>query len=205
MIGVLAAFGAVACASSEPELAPTPSVDVLRQAGDWPPHPAPAAVVRLTLQGCIQDIGHAPVVASEDRGFGVYFVLFGDAQTAGLCEVRQDASGSLSDVGGGAGGIGQRRGDAIVVASWDARPDRSFVMGVTPIGASAIRAVVGSHAVDGTVGGELFVVAWPNREPASLVVALDANHHEIARLDGDELARLFAPSCLPGSLQPCTP
>jgi hypothetical protein len=176
--------------------------DVLRFVGDWPPRPAPAAVVRLTLQ-CIDDVGRAPIVATEDRGFGASFVLFGDATTAGICEVRREANGTLIDVRGGSGGAMLGRGADIKVVSLDLQPERSYLMGVTPVGTAQVRAVVGSHAVDATVGGDLFIVAWPNGVRPRLVVALDRDGREIGRLDGDVLAKLFGTDCVAMQAAPC--
>jgi hypothetical protein len=192
-LGLLLAALASACAPADPEEPSGRPEDVLRFVADWPPEPAAAAVVRLTLQGCIDDVGHAPIVATENRGFGVDFVLFGDARTAGICEVRRAANGSLRDVGGGSGGVELGRSGDIAIVRHDLKPERSYLMGVSPVETAAIRAVVGSHAVDATLGGELFVLAWPNGEPPRLVVALDRDGQEIARLDEDALARLGAP------------
>jgi hypothetical protein len=204
-IGFVVAIASGACGpSAEPSPFPGPE-DVVRQVADWPPRPAVAAVIGLALSGCIRDTGPAPIVASEDRGFGVFFVLFGDARTAGICEVRREADGSLRELGGGAGGDSRGRGDAIVPDSLDVAPERSYLMGASPVGTAEVRAAVGSHAVSATLGGELFVLAWPNGTPPTLVVALDADGHEIARLDGDALAKIFAPRCRLSDLQPCSP
>jgi hypothetical protein len=192
-LGLLLAAFASGCAPADTEEPSGRPEDVLRFVADWPPEPAPAAVVRLTLQGCIGDVGHAPIVATEYRGFGVDFVLFGDATTAGICEVRRAANGSLRDVGGGSGGVELGRGGDITVVRHDLQPERSYLMGVSPVETAAIRAVIGSHAVDATIGGELFIVAWPTGEPPRLVVALDRDGREIARLDEEALARLSAP------------
>jgi hypothetical protein len=204
-LGLLLVATASACAPGDAEQPSAAPEAVLRFVGEWPPGPAPAAVVRLTLLGCIEAIGHAPIVATEDRGFGVAFVLFGDARTAGVCEVRREADGTLRDFGGGSGGVELGRGDTISVVSQDLQPARSFLMGVTPVGTAAVRAVVGSHAIDATVGGELFIVAWPNGEPARLVVALDRDGREIARLDGDVLAGLYGQDCRSKLATPCSP
>jgi hypothetical protein len=196
---------ASACAPADPEEPSARPEDALRFVGDWPPRPAAAAVVRLALQGCIDDFGHAPIVATEDRGFGVAFVLFGDARTAGICEVRREADGTLIDAGGGSGGAELGRGADIKVVSLDLQPERSYLMGATPIGTSQVRAVVGSHAVDATVGGDLFILAWPNGVPPRLLIALDGASREIARLDGDALANLFGTDCVAMQTASCSP
>jgi hypothetical protein len=204
-ICLLLAATANACAPVDPAEPSARPEDALRFVGDWPPGPAPAAVVRRALQGCINDVGHAPIVATEDRGFGASFVLFGDATTAGICEVRREANGNLIDVRGGSGGSMLGRGADIRVVSLDLQPERSYLMGVTPVGTAQVRAVVGSHAVDATVGGDLFIVAWPNGVRPRLVVALDRAGREIARLDGEVLATLFGTDCVAMQAVPCPP
>jgi hypothetical protein len=201
LFGLLLATGSGACGAA-PTPAPSWAVsaeDVIRQPGEWPAQPADGAVIALVLGGCMEAIGPAPVVASEDRGFGVAFVLLGDARNAGFCEVRT-AGGSLSEAGGGAGGTSYGRGPDLFIVSGGVAPERSHLMGITPNGAAAVRAVVGDHAVDATLGGELFVVSWPIDAPARLLVALDADGSEIARIDAEDLAA-YADDC-PSFLDP---
>jgi hypothetical protein len=187
-----------ACGSTEPG----PSLDpeaVVRLAPSWPAHDAlPAAAVAIREQ-CIAGAG--PVVATEDRGFGVAFVLVGSPQNSGSCELQASGptwvmvAGSaaqkldpvpddafLVEVNGSGPAWTRERASAVPQIEW---PD---LLGIAPAGTAEVRAAVGQRAVKATMADRLFVLAWPNDTRAALLVALDANGNELARLDGPALA-----------------
>ena len=172
--------------------AASPDVErVIRQPADWPAHPAdPAAVALALLEGCS---GVLPVVATDDRGFGIVEVLMGGPENLGMCTLRQvdggfriEGGGSVQQPGMAAGGFTVNQLGMPPEGTPDGEQYRDLI-GIGPLGTARVRAAVGSHAVEATLGGRLFALAWPGTTPASLVVAFDAHGTEIGRLDAAAL------------------
>jgi hypothetical protein len=133
----------------------------------------------------------------------------GAPQNSGNCELRA-SGGSWVVLGGGASqpfdpvpddafrvevdGIGPawtpERASAVPKIEW------RDLIGLAPVGTAEVRAAVGGRAVKATMGGRLFVLAWPNDTKASLLIALDADGKEIARLDAAALSHPEVPGSL---------
>lgn len=209
MLGVvLGGLVLAACGSPATDLTADPDA-VIRQAADWPAQAAPLAGAVALREQCSSGVG--PVVATEDRGFGIAFALMGTPERSGNCELRAIGLSWARLGGGGSLGFDPVPDDAFRVEvyghgpAWT--PERAsavpqiewrYLIGLAPVGMAEVRAAIGGHAVEATMGGRLFVVAWPNDTKASLLIALDADGNEIARLDA---AALTLPE-FPGSLGP---
>jgi len=125
----------------------------------------------------------------------------GTPETFTSCQLQREADGSLVTMSGSSGrDAAPVPADAFVVrtiglgppwtpesVSADPHIEYRFLDGIAPLGTAKVRAVVGSEAVDATLQDRLFVVAWPNGTPATVLVALDAAGQEIGRLDASEL------------------
>jgi hypothetical protein len=173
---------------------------VLRQPAAWPPHAAPDAGIAAVRDDCA-GAGPLPVVVTDDRGFGMVFVLMGTPETFTSCQLRREADGSLVTMSGSSGrDAAPVPADSFVVrtfgfgppwtperASADPQIEYRFLDGIAPLGTAKVRAVVGSEAIDATLQDRMFVVAWPNDIPATVLVAIDAAGEEIGRLDASEL------------------
>jgi hypothetical protein len=204
LVGATAVLGItiwVVLAACSPLVAtPPPDPDVvIRQPAEWPAHPNPAAGVLALREECSS--GVTPIVATDDRGFGVVIVLMGKPADLGSCDLRRAADGTLTTLGGGAVHAADPvPDDALEVVELGEGPPRTpdrasadpqiewrDVVGYAPEGTASVRVAVGSHVVEATVAGRLFVAAWPNDTFASLLVAYDANGRELARILAHDL------------------
>jgi hypothetical protein len=199
--------GLLLSACAAPTTGPTPDPNlVVRQAASWPAHAAPlAGEVALREQCAGAAVG--PVVATDDRGFGVAFVLMGTPQNHGNCTMQWSGDSWVALDGGASQSSDPVPDDAFWIGvdgpgpAWtpegaSASPQVEWreLVGLAPVGTTEVRAAVGGRAVKATMGGRLFVLAWPTGTIASLVVALDAEGKVIARLDAAALTRPEPPS-----------
>jgi hypothetical protein len=174
----------------------------------WPALAADPAFILAARRLCLSDLRVDPnlkFVLEDRRELGTATVVFADAKTVAFCGMRRMAEGIMPDGGSGTQArwtpeVGVVVGEGgLTIESGSGAGSWASLLGLAPIDAIRVRAIVGGRPVDAVLADGIYSVSWPEgaASPTALV-AFGVGGNQVGRIAAEELAGLFrcrGPGC----------